>query len=106
MRAWMAVRLAGALLAAGAPVWAQDSGPAKKLIEVGWDLPNAERLRAHLAVMDTTPLQGCGVRFAGPGHKPALWFSFSREPYAKQVVHRSSATSRPYSPGGCAPCSC
>ena len=86
MRVRIAVRLAAALLAAGALAWAQDSGPTKKLIEVGWDLPNAERLRANLAVMDTTPLQGCGVRFAGPGNKPALWFSFSREPYDKQVV--------------------
>ncbi len=82
MRTWVAV----ALMAQGAAVWAQGDFPAKKLIAVGWDMPNAERLRANLDAMDKTPLQGCSVRLAGPGNSPALWFSFSREPYDEQVV--------------------
>ena len=49
-------------------------------------MPNAERLRANLDAMERTPLQGCSVRFAGPGNAPALWFSFGREPYDEQVV--------------------
>ncbi len=81
-----ALGLLAVLAVAGTLVWAQDAGPQKKLIEVGWDLPNAERLRANLAVMETTPLQGCGVRFAGPKNSPAMWFSFTREPYDEKVV--------------------
>ncbi len=65
---------------------AQGSAPEKKLIAVGWDMPNAERLRSNLELMETRPLQGCSVRFAGPNNAPNLWFSFSREPYDEQVV--------------------
>jgi len=86
MRALMTVGLAAALLASGVAAWAQSDGPEKRLIAVGWDMPNAERLRANLDAMETTPLHGCSVRFAGPGNKPAMWFSFSREPYDEQVV--------------------
>ncbi len=86
MRKSTAVGMALALLWAGAGVWAQAEAPEKKLIAVGWDMPNAQRFRANLEVMETTPLQGCSVRFAGPGNAPALWFSFSREPYDEQVV--------------------
>ncbi len=59
---------------------------AGKLIAVGWDMANAERMRQNLELMETRPLQGCAVRFAGPGNQPALWFSFSRDPYDEQVV--------------------
>jgi len=86
MRAFTAIGLIAGLVATGAVLRAEGDGPRKKLIAVGWDMPNAERLRANLAVMETRPLQGCSVRFAGPGNKPALWFSFSREPYDEQVV--------------------
>lgn len=74
------------LLALAPAAWAAGNVPEKKLIAVGWDMPNAERLCANLAVMEQTPLQGCSVRFAGPGNSPNLWFSFSREPYDEQVV--------------------
>ncbi|MGD9495653.1 MAG: hypothetical protein AB7Y46_05020 [Armatimonadota bacterium] len=75
-----------ALLAPCVVAGAQGEVPAKKLIAVGWDMPNAERLRANLQLMEQRPLQGCAVRFAGPGNAPNLWFSFSREPYDEQVV--------------------
>lgn len=77
----MRTSLALTMLALGAAAVARTEAPAKKLIAVGWDMANAERLRANLPAMEATPFQGCGVRFAGPANKPALWFSFSREPY-------------------------
>jgi hypothetical protein len=86
MRAATVAGLLVGLLATGAVAWAQGDGPAKKLIAVGWDMPNAERFRTNLQAMEKTPLQGCSVRFAGPGNKPAMWFSFSREPYDDAAV--------------------
>jgi len=75
-----------ALLAPCARAWAQGDMPEKKLIAVGWDMPNAERLRANLELMEARPLQGCSVRFAGPRNAPNLWFSFTPEPYDPEVV--------------------
>jgi len=86
MRVLMVIGLIAGLLAQAPAGWTQTDPPEKKLIAVGWDMPNAERLRANLEVMETRPLQGCSVRFAGPGNQPALWFSFSREPYDEKVV--------------------
>lgn len=86
---WRMIRLLGlavGVVTGGVAVWAAGNPPEKKLIAVGWDMPNAERLRANLAIMEQAPLQGCSVRFAGPGNKPNLWFSFTREPYDPQVV--------------------
>lgn len=67
-------------------VWGLADQPAKKLIAVGWDMPNAERFRANFEAMEKVPLQGCSMRFAGPGNQPTMWFSFSREPYDPQAV--------------------
>ncbi|MHB8993670.1 MAG: hypothetical protein ACYC63_00300 [Armatimonadota bacterium] len=86
MRAWLTMGFIVGLITTGTASWAQGDVPAKKLIAVGWDLPNAERFRTNFDAMEKTPLQGTGVRFAGPGNKPALWFSFSREPYDEQAV--------------------
>ncbi len=86
MRALITVGLLAGLLVPGLAARAQGDVPEKKLIAVGWDMPNAERLRANLAVMETTPVQGCSVRFAGPRNTPNLWFSFSREVWDEQVV--------------------
>lgn len=86
MRNLMIVALTAGLLAQGAGVWAQGAAPDKKLIAVGWDMPNAERLRAHIDLMDNTPFQGCSIRFAGPGNTPNMWFAFSRDVWDEQVV--------------------
>lgn len=79
------------VLALASALCAQGEQPGKKLIAVGWDLPNPERFRANLAEMEKTPFQGTGVRLAGPGNKPALWFSFSREPYDPQAIAQITA---------------
>ena len=86
MRTLTTIGPIAALIAMAAALGAESDRPEKRLIAVGWDMPNAERLRANLAEMETRPVQGCSVRFAGPGNQPALWFSFSREPYDEQVV--------------------
>ncbi len=86
MRMLMVLGQIAGLVTLAPAAWAEGNAPEKKLIAVGWDMPNAERLRTNLAVMEQTPLQGCSVRFAGPGNSPNLWFSFSREPYDEQVV--------------------
>lgn len=86
MRTLTMVGLIAGLLAQAATAWCQSPAPEKKLIAVGWDMPNAERFRANFDVMEKVPLQGTGIRFAGPGNKPAMWFSFSREPYDEQAV--------------------
>ena len=86
MRALATIGLIVGLIATTAATWAQSSDLQKKLIAVGWDMPNAERFRANFDQMEKVPLQGTGVRFAGPGNKPGLWSSFSREPYDEQTV--------------------
>ncbi|MEN6303665.1 MAG: hypothetical protein ABFD96_13125 [Armatimonadia bacterium] len=86
MRTLTMIGLVAGLLMPAATAWCQGSMPEKKLIAVGWDMPNAERFRANFDVMEKVPLQGTGIRFAGPGNKPAMWFSFSREPYDEQAV--------------------
>jgi len=63
MRKPAVVGIVVALLWVAAGVWAQAGAPEKKLIAVGWDMPNAERFRVNLEVMETTPFQGCSVRF-------------------------------------------
>jgi hypothetical protein len=86
MRTVMTIGLISGLLTAGLAAWPQGTAPDKKLIAVGWDMPNAERLRANLDLMDATPLQGCSVRFAGPGNKPAMWYAFGRDVWDQQAV--------------------
>lgn len=56
MPASTTVGLVVGLIATGAVLWAQENEPRKKLIAVGWDIPNAEPLRANLAVMERRPL--------------------------------------------------
>lgn len=51
----------------------------KKLIAVGWEMPNAERLRAHYELMDELPFRGTSLRFTGRGGTPFLDFAHSRE---------------------------
>ncbi|MBT7162359.1 MAG: hypothetical protein HN904_06240, partial [Victivallales bacterium] len=51
----------------------------KKLIAVGWDMPNAERLRANYEVMDKLPFRGSSLRFTGRNNTPFLDFAHSRE---------------------------
>lgn len=67
-------------------VWAQGTAPEKKLIAVGWDMANAERMRANMEEMDTTPFHGCSVRFAGPKNTPAMWYAFGRDVWDEQVI--------------------
>ena len=62
-----------ALTFAGSPLYAQGSGASqgarpveKKLIAVGWDMPNAERLRANYTVTRRwTPRMDAGKRAEG-----------------------------------------
>jgi hypothetical protein len=86
MRTLTTIGLTVGVIVLGTAVWGQGDLPSKKLIAVGWDMANAERFRANFDAMEQAPLQGCGVRFAGPGNQPAMWFSFSREPYDEKVV--------------------
>ena len=59
-----------------------DGAPRKKLIAVGWDMANPERFLKNMEEMETRPFQGVVLRFAGPGNKPAFWYTFSREAWA------------------------
>jgi len=51
----------------------------KKLIAVGWDMPNAERLRANYELMDKLPFRGSSLRFTGRGNTPFLDFAHGRD---------------------------
>ena len=51
----------------------------KKLISVGWDMPNAERLRANYELMDKLPFRGSSLRFTGRGNTPFLDFAHGRD---------------------------
>ena len=57
---------------------AADTGE-KKLIAVGWDMPNAERLRANYELMDKLPFRGSSLRFTGRGNTPFLDFAHGRD---------------------------
>ena len=67
-----------------------EHGPAerteKKLIAVGWDMPNAERLRANCRVMDETPFRGTSMRFTGRNNTPFLDFAHSREEWKAEDI--------------------
>ena len=65
-----------------------DGAPRKKLIAVGWDMANPERFLKNMEQMETRPFQGVVLRFAGPGNKPAFWYTFSREPWDPAEVNQ------------------
>ena len=58
----------------------------KKLISVGWDMPNAERLRANYQVMDERPFRGTSLRFTGRDNTPFLDFAHSREVWKQEDI--------------------
>lgn len=58
----------------------------KKLIAVGWDMPNAERLRDGCEVMDQTPFRGTSLRFTGRKGTPFLDFAHSREEWNEEDI--------------------
>ncbi len=51
----------------------------KKLIAVGWDMPDAERLRANFESMDKLPFRGSSLRFTGRNGTPFLDFAHNRD---------------------------
>lgn len=51
----------------------------KKLIAVGWEMPNAQKLRAEFEAMDELPFRGTSLRFTGRGGTPWLDFAHNRE---------------------------
>ncbi len=66
-------------ICAGVAVCAEADAVEKKLIAVGWDMPDAERLRANYESMDKLPFRGSSLRFTGRGGTPFLDFAHNRE---------------------------
>jgi hypothetical protein len=62
-----------------AAVGAQTTRPARKLIEFGWDEPDAAFLRKHIAEMEKTPFDGCVFHLT----KEFLWHCWSRRAFAE-----------------------
>ncbi len=60
----------------------------KKIIAVGWDMPNAERLREHCELMDQTPFRGSSLRFTGRNNTPFLDFAHSREEWKSEDIQQ------------------
>ncbi len=64
------------------------SGPARKLIEFGWDEPGTSFLRAHLAEMERTPFDGCvfHVDARSPAGAPAslTWQGWGKTTFQAQ----------------------
>lgn len=60
----------------------------KKLIAVGWDMPNAERLRANYELMDRTPFRGSSLRFTGRDNTPFLDFAHSRDVWKDEDIEQ------------------
>ncbi|NLO07845.1 MAG: hypothetical protein GX131_18655 [candidate division WS1 bacterium] len=58
----------------------------KKLIAVGWDMPNAERLRANYELMDQLPFRGSSLRFTGRGNTPFLDFAHGRDEWKPEDI--------------------
>ena len=62
----LTVLLTAALLAAVAtPAWAADAPVRKKLIQLGWDMPDSERLLQNLEQIEQRPFDGVVVRVTG-----------------------------------------
>jgi hypothetical protein len=67
------------LICAGMGFGAQRDATEKKLIAVGWDMPDAERLRANYESMDKLPFRGSSLRFTGRNGTPFLDFAHNRD---------------------------
>lgn len=64
--------------------WAQ--AVEKKLIAVGFDMPNAERLRANYEEMDKLPFRGASMRFTGRGNTPFLDFAHGTDEWKPEDI--------------------
>lgn len=86
---WLVVLLAlfGVILCAAMPR-AAERGPGKKLIATGWDMANAERLRANLAEMERRPFDGVVLRFSGRGNRPYLSYAFTRDVWDEEPIRQ------------------
>ncbi|HEY3120634.1 MAG TPA: hypothetical protein VGL15_08425 [Vicinamibacteria bacterium] len=76
-RRWHTVVVVVALVAAGC-------APRKKLIEFGWDEPDAAFMRAHVEEMERTPFDGCvyHVSYARPGGQGSFtWEAWGRRAF-------------------------
>ncbi len=73
------------------PPAAPTAGPARKLIEFGWDEPGTSFLRAHLAEMERTPFDGCvfHVDTRSPAGAPA---SLTWQGWGKKTFSAEDAT--------------
>ncbi len=58
----------------------------KKLIAVGFDMPNAERLRANYEEMDKLPFRGASMRFTGRGNTPFLDFAHGTDAWKPEDI--------------------
>ena len=67
------------LICAAVGAGAETDAVEKKLIAVGWEMPNAQKLRADFEAMDKLPFRGTSVRFSGHGGTPFLDFAHNRE---------------------------
>ena len=65
---------------------AQVDAQEKKLIAVGWAMPNAAQLREMSDLMDTLPFRGSSLRFTGRNGSPFLDFAFGREAWKEEDV--------------------
>src|SRR5690242_6505752 len=63
----IAIALALAFLASSPASGAAPSGPSKKLIEYGWDVPTPAQMRDGVAAMEKRPFDGLIFRLSG-GH--------------------------------------
>lgn len=74
------------LILTSAAICAAADWPEKKLIAVGWDMPNAERLRANYELMDELPFRGTSLRFTGRGNAPFLDFAHGRDVWKPEDI--------------------
>ncbi|MGC9317025.1 MAG: hypothetical protein ACP5KN_03185 [Armatimonadota bacterium] len=77
-----------ALVASNTAGLAQKTAPPKKLIAVGWDMPNAQRLRENVELMDELPFRGSSLRFTGRNNSPFLDFAHSREIWKQEDIEQ------------------
>ena len=106
----MRVRMFVVALMALVMCW-QAQAVEKKLIAIGWDMPNAEALRAHYAERDKLPFRGTSLRFSGRGGTPFLDFAHGRDIWKPEDIdqiiedfraakpERYSPTASPLAPG-------
>jgi len=58
----------------------------KKLVAVGWAMPNASLLRERADLMDALPYQGSSLRFTGRNGAPFLDFAFGRDEWKEEDI--------------------